>query len=306
MDHGLTRRGFIRSAGAVTALAASGKFPADLFAAEDRRLVRFPEKTDLILLTSRPPQLETPERYFKELLTPNEALFVRWHLSGIPTEVDLAAWRLAVGGNTGRTLALSMDDLRTRFDRVEFAAVIQCSGNGRSFFDPRVPGGQWGNGAMGNTAWAGARLKDILEAAGVKPDSREVAFNGMDNPPAPKVPDFVKSVPMDVALRDDTIVAYEMNGKPLTMLNGFPVRLVVPGWFATYWVKALSEITVLSTEFGGFWMKPAYRIPDDPCACVAPGGKPARTVPIARMNTRSLILSPEAGDTLRRTRAVEI
>jgi hypothetical protein len=159
---------------------------------------------------------------------------------------------------------------------------------------------------MGNTTWGGARLKDILAMAGVKPDSREVGFNGMDNPPAAKVPDFVKTVPMDVSLRDDTIVAYEMNGKPLLMLNGFPARLIVPGWYATYWVKALTEITVLSKEFEGFWMKPAYRIPDDPCACVAPGGKPARTVPITRMNTRSIIVSPEAGTSLRRNQPAEI
>jgi DMSO/TMAO reductase YedYZ molybdopterin-dependent catalytic subunit len=305
-DHGLTRRGFIRTAGVVTALAATGKFPIDLFAAEKPRLIRYPEKTDLILLTSRPPQLETPQRFFKELLTPNDALFVRWHLGNIPTKVDLATWRLAVGGNTGRKLELSMDDLRTRFEKVEYTAVIQCSGNGRSFFDPGVPGGQWGNGAMGNTTWSGPRLKDILEMAGVKPDSHEVAFNGLDAPPMPKVPDFVKTLPMDLALDEDTIVAYEMNGKPLLMLNGFPARLIVPGWFATYWVKALSEITVLSTESGGFWMKPAYRIPDNPCACVAPGGKPAKTVPINRMNTRSLIISPEAGVAIRRNQPVEI
>ncbi len=305
-DHGLTRRGFIRTAGVVTALAATGQFPAELLAARKPRLVRFPEKTDLILLTSRPPQLETPLHFFKELLTPNDALFVRWHLADIPTKVDLATWRIAVGGNTDKKLELSMDDLKTRFEKIEFTAVLQCSGNGRSLFDPRVPGGEWGNGAMGNVTWSGARLKDILTMAGVKPDSVEVAFNGLDGPPAPTVPDFQKAIPVDLALHEDTIVAYEMNGKPLPMLNGFPARLVLPGWFATYWVKSLSDITVLSKEFSGFWMKPAYRIPDNPCACVPPGTKPKKTIPINRMNTRSLILSPSAGSAVKRGHPVEI
>ena len=288
-----TRRDFLKTAGAVTAATAIGEIPQDLFAAE-QRLVKFPEKTDLILLTSRPPQLETPLHYFKELLTPNDALFVRWHVSNIPTSVDLGEWRLRVGGNTERELRLSMDDLK-KLERVSYTAVIQCSGNGRSFFDPRVAGGQWGNGAMGNVTWTGARLKDILSRAGLKAGSVDVSFNGLDGPPLPTVPDFVKSLPLDKAVEDDIIVAYEMNGAPLPMLNGFPARLIVPGWYATYWVKSLSEIFVASKAFEGFWMKSAYRIPDTDCGCVTPGSSPKKTVPISRMTTRSLIIEPSDG-----------
>src|SRR5215831_9692445 len=124
-----------------------------------RPLVRYPEKTDLILLTSRPPQLETPKRYFAHAITPNEAFFVRYHIYPIPTSVDLATWRLKLGGVVDRPLELSMDDLKTKFERVSVVAVNQCSGNGRSRFAPRVFGGQWGDGAMGNAAWTGALLR---------------------------------------------------------------------------------------------------------------------------------------------------
>jgi DMSO/TMAO reductase YedYZ molybdopterin-dependent catalytic subunit len=302
----VTRRQFLKAAGTVTAMAAMGGVPFDVLAAPyERRLVKFPEKTDLILLTSRPPQLETPLSYFNELITPNDAVFVRWHISQVPTSVDLATWRLKVGGNTEKELQLSFDDLR-KFEKASYTAVIQCAGNGRSFFDPRVPGGQWKNGAMANVTWGGARLKDVLNAAGVKAGSVDVSFNGLDYGPLPTVPDFVKSLTMDHALEEDILIAHEMNGKPLTMLNGYPARLIVPGWYATYWVKALSDISVNAKAFEGFWMNPAYRIPDTECGCIPPGSKPARTIPIHRMSTRSLIITPGEGATLKKNTLVTI
>lgn len=305
MEEGLfNRREFIKAAGVAAAAAAVGGIPEGVLGSQER-LARFPEKDELILLTSRPPQLETPLRYFKEPLTPKEAVFVRWHLSNIPTSVDLAQWRLKIGGNVEKDLHLSMEDLQ-KFEKVGYTAVIQCSGNGRSFFDPRVVGGEWGNGAMGNVTWAGARLKDILKKAGVKSGSVDVSFDGLDKGPLPGVPDFVKSLPVDKAMEDDIIVAYELNGRPLPMLNGFPARLIVPGWYATYWVKCLSEVTVLNKPFEGFWVKSAHRIPDTPCGCVAPGTAPAKTTPIHRMTTRSLIIDPAEGASLKMNGPVTI
>ena len=302
-----SRRKFIKAAGVMTAMTALGEFPADLFAAVDRmKMVRFPEKSDLILLTSRPPQLETPLSYFSKLITPNDELFVRWHISDVPTSVDVTSWRLAVGGNTDKELQLSMDDLKMKFEKVTYTAVIQCSCNSRSFFEPPVAGGQWQNGAMGNVTWTGARLRDILNAAGIKAGSVDVSFDGLDKPPLPTVPDFVKSLPVDMALDEDIIVAYEMNNRPLPLLNGFPARLIVPGWFATHWVKSLSTITVLPSKFEGFWVKTAYRIPDNPCGCVSPGSTPKKTVPINRMTTRSFIIGPAEGAVLKKNRPVEI
>jgi sulfite dehydrogenase (cytochrome) subunit A len=261
-----------------------------------RPLVRYPEKTDLILLTSRPPQLETPMKYFQHAITPNAAFFVRYHIFPVPTHLDLATWRLKVAGHVERPLELSMQDLKSQFSPTRLVAVNQCSGNGRGYFQPRVWGGQWSIGAMGNAEWVGARMQDILKLAGPRPGAQDVTFNGLDEPAAPSVPDFVKSLTAAHILNNpDILVAYQMNGEPLPMLNGFPARLVVPGWYSTYWVKNLSEITVLDREFAGFWMKTAYRIPDTPCGCVEAGATPAHTVPISRMNVRSIIASPEDG-----------
>lgn len=258
-----------------------------------RPLVRYPEKTDLILLTSRPPQLETPMKYFEHAMTPNEAFFVRYHIFPIATSVDLATWRLNVTGHVDHPLELSMEDLKTKFPRVALTAVAQCAGNSRGRFSPRVLGGQWGDGAMGNAEWAGARMRDILIMAGVRSGAVEVSFDGLDKPAFPSVPDFVKSLTVDRIMDDpDVIVAYEMNGQPLPMLNGYPARLIVPGWYATYWVKNLTAVTVLDKPFEGFWMKSAYRIPDTACGCIAPGTAPKRTVPVNRMTVRSFIIVP--------------
>jgi DMSO/TMAO reductase YedYZ molybdopterin-dependent catalytic subunit len=236
--------------------------------------------------------LETPWQYYRHDLTPNEAFYVRWHLEGIPTHVDLRTWRLRIDGHVERPLDLSMEELR-RIEPVSLVAVNQCSGNSRSLFAPRVPGGQWVNGAMGNARWTGVRLRDLLRRAGLRAGAMQVTFQGLDEAPLPTVPDFVKALELDHANQEDVMVAYEMNGAPLPMLNGFPLRLVVPGWYATYWVKALSNIAVLDHRFTGYWMATAYRIPATPGANEAPESLAQQTVPINRMNVRSFIVNPD-------------
>jgi DMSO/TMAO reductase YedYZ molybdopterin-dependent catalytic subunit len=236
-------------------------------------------------------------KYFDRAITPNEAFYVRYHIFPVPARVDLDSWRLKITGHVDRPLELSFEDLQNGFPQARVVAVNQCSGNSRGRFSPRVFGGQWGDGAMGNAEWVGAKMQDILRRAGLKAGAVDVTFNGLDAPAAPAVPDFIKSLRVRHLMDDpDVLVAYQMNGKPLPLLNGFPARLVVPGWYATYWVKNLSEITVLEREFDGFWMTKAYRIPDTSCGCVPPGTTPARTVPINRMNVRSFMVSPLDGD----------
>ena len=262
-------------------------------------LVRYPQKTDLILLTDRPPQLETPLRYFATDLTPNDAFFVRWHLSGIPTTVDLETFRLDVGGHVNKPLSLSLSELRSKFEPVSMVALLQCSGNFRSWFEPQVPGGQWGAGAMGNARWKGVRLKDVLEEAGVKPGAVQVGLRGLDVPPMPATPVFQKSLAIDHARDGEVMIAYEMNGEPLPMLNGYPIRLIVPGWFATYWVKSLATLTVLDQPLKTFWMDKAYRIPDNPQANEEPQHLATATVPINRMPVHSIFIKPAPGEQLR-------
>jgi DMSO/TMAO reductase YedYZ molybdopterin-dependent catalytic subunit len=308
----VTRRGFLIGAGTVAAATGLGLRGRVMAAAVDpvlagRPIVRYPEKTDLVLVTARPPQLETPMSYFDRAITPNEAFFVRYHVFPIPTSVDLDQWRLEVKGHVDRPLSLSLQDLESKFPRVSVTAVAQCSGNSRGRFSPRVLGGQWGDGAMGNAVWTGARLADVLKAAGPRQGAVDVTFDGLDKPAFPSVPDFVKSLDVPRIMDDaDVIIAYEMNGARLPLLNGYPARLVVPGWYATYWVKNLSEITVLTERFEKFWMKPAYRIPDTPCGCVPPGTAPKSTIPIHRMTVRSFIAAPAAGSRVAVGRAVTL
>ncbi len=246
-------------------------------------------------------------QYFDRAITPNDAFFVRYHIFPVPTSVDLATWRLKIHGRVDRPLDLSIVDLKTKFPPARLTAVAQCSGNSRGRFSPRVLGGEWGDGAMGNAEWVGARMRDILTSAGVRQDAVQVTFDGLDQPAFPSVPDFVKSLDVKRIMDDpDVLVAYEMNGQPLPMLNGYPARLIVPGWYATYWVKNLSEIEVIDHVFEKFWMKPAYRIPDNPCGCIEPGTAPKSTVPITRMTVRSFIALPQPGASVAAGRAVAV
>jgi DMSO/TMAO reductase YedYZ molybdopterin-dependent catalytic subunit len=303
---GIGRRAFVRSVAGATAAACLPRFGlgADPPAAAPQT-VRFPEKTDLLLLTDRPPNLETPLRFYLQDLTPNDAFYVRWHLGILPVRVDTAEFRLTVAGHVQRPLSLSLDDLRRNYEAVSVVAVNQCSGNSRRFFEPRIPGAQWGNGALGNARWTGVRLRDLLAKANPKDGAVDVSFGGLDGPTLPAAPpayagtpDFVKSLPFDRANDDEVLVAYEMNGQLLPMLNGFPLRLVVPGWYATYWVKALDEITVLDKPFDGFWVAKAYRVPNNPDCQEAPNDLAKETVPISAMTVRSLFVRPEPGESV--------
>jgi len=265
-----------------------------------RNLVAYPEKRPLIVLTSRPPQLETPFPLFNEgIITSNDAFFVRYHNAGIPTSIDGDKHVIKIGGNAaGRSFELTMADLRTQFKPIEYVAVNQCSGNSRGHFNPRVTGGQLSNGAMGNARWLGVPLKDVLARAELKNTARQVTFNGLDTALFGGG-DFVKALDVNHAMDGEVMLAFQMNGADIPMLNGYPVKLIVPGYYGTYWMKHLSEIEVIDQVYDGFWMKPAYRVPDNDCACVEPGTTPAATRPIGRFNVRSFITSVQDGAKLR-------
>jgi len=297
----IDRSAFLAGSAATLGLALGASADAaqivhGVFANGDRELVAFPQKRPLMLLSPRPPLLETPFAIFDEgVFTPNDAFFVRWHLADIPTTIDSAKHRITISGSLERPLSLSLADLH-KLDAVEIAAVNQCSGNSRGFFGPRVAGGQWQNGAMGNAVWKGVRLKDVLDRAGLRADAKQVQFNGLEKPTLPSTPDFKKSLNVDIARAENVIIAYEMNGKPLPLLNGFPLRLIIPGWFSTYWVKMLSDIEVLTVPDDNFWMATAYRMPT---VAVKPGDKGFPTVPITTMLPRSFITSHVDGTTVK-------
>jgi DMSO/TMAO reductase YedYZ molybdopterin-dependent catalytic subunit len=266
-----------------------------------RELVtNFPQKGAMLLQRTRPPLLETPFEVFDHgVFTPNDRFYVRWHLANIPTTIDPATFRLEIHGHVRQPLSLTLDELVDKFEPYEIAAVNQCSGNSRGLFSPRVPGGEWANGAMGNALWKGVRLKDVLDRAGVKAGALQVRFNGLDTGVMPQTPDFMKSLAIDHARDGEVMIAYAMNGEPLPLLNGFPVRLVVPGWYATYWVKMLNDIEVLSAPDDNFWTAKAYLIPDTPFASVVPGQQGVKMIPINRMLPRSFFTNVKDGAVLK-------
>jgi DMSO/TMAO reductase YedYZ molybdopterin-dependent catalytic subunit len=272
-------------------------------------LEALPGKEPLIKLTYRPPNYETPLSRFTSEFTANEAFFVRYHLAGIPEEIDAAQWKLKVTGDgVGQPLQLSMAELRSSFEAVEVAAVCQCSGNRRGFSQPHVAGVQWGLGAVGNARWKGARLKDVLHRANLRAETVEIVVNGADGPVLDGTPDFVKSIPVDKALDDNTLIAYEMNGAPLPHLNGFPIRLVVPGWTATYWMKHLDTIEASTKPFTGFWIKSAYRIPTGKFPIIQhfQSQVAAANEPITEMVVNSMITAPADGHAMRTNETAEI
>ena len=298
----LSRRRFMRNAG-VMALTAS---PLAAFATQDtsegvtlaagpRPLIKYPGKRELILVHSRPPHLETPFSTFNEsVITPNDAFFVRYHLADFPTAIDPETYRLSVKGQVKILLTLSLADLKAIGEPVDVVAVNQCSGNSRGYFQPRVFGAQLGNGAMGNARWTGVPLKSVLEKAGVLPGAKQVTFNGMDKPVLASTPDYRKALDIEHALSPEPMLAWGMNGEDLPFLNGYPLKLIVPGYFGTYWVKHLSEIEVIDHSFTGhdaYFMTHGYRLPDNDCFCVAPGTAAAETRPISTLPVRSFITS---------------
>ena len=273
----------------------------------EQALFALPGKVPLIKKTFRPPNFETPVRYFRTPITPNDAFFVRYHLAGIP-QVNARDWSLTVGGDSAeRTLKLTLPQLRKELAPAEITAVCQCSGNRRGLFEPHVPGVEWGVGAMGNAVWRGVRLKDVLAKAGVKAGAIEVVLDGADHGAIDKTPDFVKSLPLEQALDPDTLIAFEMNGKPLPHWNGGPARLVVPGWTGTYWVKQLSRVSIVAKPESNFWMSTAYRLPRG--LFKTPTFKSqlyAPNEPITTMVVNSLITSLENGQQIPRGKPIEV
>ncbi len=232
-----SRRRFLRSAGILGGMVATSRAWADTFVnldlpgGPDRRelTTAFPQKARMILQRTRPPLLETTWDVFdRNVFTPNDQFFVRWHWAVIPEDVDVAAFKLTVRGHVNRTLSLSLADLLA-MPRVELVAVCQCSGNSRGLFQPRVPGAQWQNGAMGNARWGGIRLRDVLDRAGVKASAVAVRFSGLDDPVVEAAPKFMKPLDIEHARDGEVMLAFQMNGEQLPLLNGFPVRLIVPG-----------------------------------------------------------------------------
>ena len=247
-------------------------------------------KRPMILHNDRPEDLETPVRYFDSWVTPVDAFFVRQHLPR-PAPIDPAAYRLKINGLVGKELNLTLADLE-KLPQQTVPATLECTGNGRGFYTPKVPGIQWGRGAVGNAEWSGPRLSDVLKLAGVDAKAKFLEIDGADTGVA-QTPDFVRSMPMQKVMHPATLLALKMNGET-PAIHGVPARLIVPGWDGTSWVKWVVRLTPTAAMSGGFFMNPAYRYPKYP---VTPGtaARPEDLDVVEGMPVKSTLTAPEDG-----------
>jgi DMSO/TMAO reductase YedYZ molybdopterin-dependent catalytic subunit len=247
-------------------------------------------KRPMILHNDRPEDLETPVQYFDSWITPVDAFFVRQHLPR-PAKIDPASYRLKINGMVGKETELTLADLE-KLPQHTVPATLECTGNGRAFYSPKVPGIQWGRGAIGNAEWTGPRLSDVLKLAEIDPKAVYIEIDGADTGIA-QTPDFVRSMPIEKALHPATLLALKMNGE-MPEIHGFPVRLIVPGWDGTSWVKWVVRLTATPTMSGGFFMNPGYRYPK---YAIPPGSPavPSELEVIEGMPVKSSLTAPADG-----------
>jgi DMSO/TMAO reductase YedYZ molybdopterin-dependent catalytic subunit len=251
--------------------------------------VAIPGKRPMILHNDRPEDLETPLKYFDSYLTPNDVFYVRQHLPR-PAAIDRAQYRLTVDGMVSKRVELTLADLE-KLPQHTLPAVIECAGNGRALYSPKIPGIQWSRGAVGQAEWTGPRVSDVLKAAGGAGSATWVDADGADRGVA-ATPDFIRSMPMKKAMHPGTVIALKMNGQPLPDLHGAPARLIVPGWDGASSVKWVVKLTAAAQAHTGFFVNPAYRYPRRP---LPPGGaaRPAEMDMIEGMPVKSTITAPE-------------
>ncbi len=215
------------------------------------------------IVTKTPENSETPLDAQRGWITPTESFFVRNHFD-VP-EVDLSKWRLRLSGCIDRASAFSWDELDALPQHSVFA-TLECAGNGRAYLDRRAAGVQWGSGAVGNAEWSGVSFRDLVENLQIDENAQEIVFEGADRGREGGVEGtipFARSLPLDVALHPDTLVALRMNGEPLTPAHGRPARLIVPGWYGVASVKWLAGAAFIDRSFDGYFQTVKYTVERD-------------------------------------------
>jgi len=282
--------------GAGAAATLSGLFGRGLIpiAWADEEIKSIPGKPQMTIHNVRPVNGEFAPHLLDDEVTPTDRHFVR--NNGLVPEraekMSLQGWALTIDGEVNKELTLSIDDLK-KFPEVQAKYTVECGGNGRALFDPKVRGNPWGRGAIGCSEWTGVRLKDVLQEAGLKDSAIYTGHYGEDpSLNIEKVPQFSRGIPIEKALDEHTLIAYKMNGEDLPALNGYPVRLIVPGWIGSCSQKWLNRIWVRDQVHDTKKMKGyAYRVPAYP---VVPGVKPPKEdmVIATAWHIKSLITSP--------------
>jgi sulfite oxidase len=247
-------------------------------------------KGKLIVRSLRPPDFETPVSLLNTFITPNDAFYVRSHLP-IP-QVDAASWTLKVGGEVNSPVTLSLDEIKKLPGHTQ-TVTLECAGNGRAFFQPALAGIQWEKGAVSTARFTGARMADVLKKAGVKTAGINVEMHAADRPLG-TMPAFVRQVPMAKAMHPDTLIAYAMNGEPIPLVHGAPLRAIIPGWEGAYAIKWLNALNVIAKDSDSFWVATGYRYPT---RRVAPGAAvdAKDMAPLTGLIVKSLITAPGDG-----------
>jgi sulfite oxidase len=271
------------------AAAASRMGRVDLFAQTQSAAQRF-GKEKLLIRSTRPPDFETPVALLDSFITPVEHFYVRSHMP-IP-QIDAAAFTLKVGGEVNSPITLSLDEIK-KLPSVTITTTLECAGNGRGFFEPALAGIQWEKGAVGTARFTGTRMSEVLKKAGARTSGINVEMHAADRPPG-TMPAFVRQVPMAKAMHADTIIAWDMNGQPIPLVHGAPLRAIIPGWEGAYSVKWVNELNVLAKDSDSFWVASGYRYPNKR---VAPGAAvDARDMePLKGLAVKSLITTPANG-----------
>jgi DMSO/TMAO reductase YedYZ molybdopterin-dependent catalytic subunit len=288
----LSRRDLLSLAARTSAFGAVAHvLPWSALVAQGLKPTIAPGKEKLLVRSLRPPDYESPVALLDSFITPVEHFYARSHLP-VPPGLDGATWTLAIDGEVNSPVSMSLDEIR-KLPSTTITMTLECAGNGRAFFDPPVAGIQWAKGAVGTARWTGVRLAEVLKRAGAKSTARFVYMNGADRPLG-TMPDFVRQLTIEKATHPDTILAYDMNGQPITPLHGFPLRAIVPGWEGAYSIKWLTSLRVADRESDSFWVATGYRYPTKR---VAPGATvdPKDMAPLTGLVVKSLITRPLDG-----------
>lgn len=255
------------------------------------------DKPGLRLLNERPLNAETPAHLLTDATTPTNRLFVR-NNGLLPERMDSSSWRLNVGGESCvKPGSYSIAQLKQRFDTVSLDLQLECGGNGRAEFRPRAAGNQWTTGAIGCPRWTGVRLRDVLNDCGVSDEAVYLAYESADRHLSsdPNKAVISRGVPISKAMEAESLIAFELNGQPITPLHGAPLRLVIGGWPGSVSGKWLTGLLVRDRVHDGAKMLGnSYRVP---CESVAPGTQvpPESMCIIESMPVKSLISSPQSG-----------
>ena len=308
---GATRRGFLSGSGLATMTAMIGApiamaelMPGGLIpaafaqAAKEPKLLKMDGKAELVVLGDRPLVAETPSWMLDDDVTPTEKFYIR--NNGTPPEdaKDPDAWEIVIDGEVTKPLKITVGELKKKFKKVSYVLQLECGGNGRSAFEPPARGNQWTNGGVGCARWGGVALGDVLKAAGLKPSAKYTAHYGADVHLSgnPETPTLSRGVRLAKAMDQYTLIAFEMNGKPIPNIHGGPARLIVPGWAGSASHKWLKRVWIRDKVHDGPGMKaPAYSTPTVPGVPGDPKFDVSKMKILESMPVRSVITNVKDG-----------